>query len=89
MNNSMIKASLLAVTLCASAGGWAFGPCLPIAKACMQQGHYSDKKALVKECVLPVVMGKKTLPNTSFSPKQIMQCKGEIKQKMQEKLGSM
>lgn len=44
----------------------------------------------VKDCVLPVAMGKKQLPNTNFSPEQLQQCKmklaEKIKSKMQEKM---
>jgi len=88
MSKTWIKGSLLVLSMSVSLGGWAFGPCLPIAKACMKQG-YTNKKTMIKDCVLPVVQGERTLPNTSFTPIQIKQCKLEIKKKMQEKAGSM
>jgi hypothetical protein len=78
------------VTLSMPILGWSFGPCLPIAKACMQQGGYTDKKAMIKGCVIPVVQGQKTLPNTNFTSSQLQQCKMEIIEKVKAKdSGSM
>ncbi len=89
MNKKWFKGSLLVITMSVSMGGWAFGPCMPIAKACMQQGGYTDKKTMIKKCILPVVQGSKTLPNSTFTPSQIQQCKLEIAQKMKAKADSM
>lgn len=86
MNKSLVKGSLLVLSMGISCGGWAFGPCMPIAKACMQQGGYTNKQTMIKECVLPVVQGQRTLPNTNFSPMQLQQCQLALKQKMQQKL---
>ena len=73
---------MLAV-LCVPVYGWAMGPCMPIAQACMQQGSYGDRKTIVEECVLPVAQGQKTLPNTNFTQEQLQQCLAAIQKEMQ------
>lgn len=60
---------------------WSHGPCMPIAMACMEQG-YTDKQSMIKQCVLPIIRGQKTLPNVQFSDNQIQQCKMVIIDKM-------
>jgi len=88
--NHPFKASLLVVAMGIPMLAWSFGPCLPIAKACMQQGKFKDKKVMMKECVIPVARGQKTLPNTSFTDSQLQQCKMAIIKKMKDKAtGSM
>lgn len=85
MNKLWIKGSLLTLSMGISLSVCA-GPCMPIAQACMQQGNYTDKQTMVKECVLPVVQGKRTLPGTNFTPDQMQQCQMAIQQKMQQKM---
>ncbi len=85
MNNSLSKLGLFIALTSVSISCWSQA-CMPIARVCMQMGYYKggDKvgKGLVKNCVMPVTMGSKTLPNTNFSPSQLQQCKAEIEQKM-------
>lgn len=85
MNKIIYKAGVFSVLISVSAFGWA-GACMPIAKACMQNGYYKGgekmHKGLVKDCVLPVSMGNKTLPNVNFSEEQLKGCKVAITKKM-------
>ncbi|QMT60218.1 hypothetical protein [Legionella sp. PC997] len=93
MNKLFAQISILGFLMSVSLYGWT-GPCKAIAISCMQNGYYKGGenagKELVKDCVLPVAMGKKQLPNTNFSPEQLQQCKvkiaEKIKSKMQEKM---
>jgi hypothetical protein len=82
--------AIIPVLMSLSAFTWAMGPCMPIAKACMMNGYYKggDKvgKGLVKNCVMPIVAGNKTLPSANFTDAQKMQCGAEIKQKLQGKM---
>ena len=63
---------------------------MPIAKACMQNGYHKggekEHKGLVKDCVMPVVMGSKTLPNTNFSQNELQGCKEKIAQKVKGRM---
>lgn len=89
MNNIISKITMVTLLLSVSVYGWA-GPCMPIAKACMQNGYHKggekDHKGLVKDCVLPVVMGSKTLPNTNFSESQRVECKTTLAQKIKSRM---
>jgi hypothetical protein len=89
MNKMISKASIFALLIGVSVYGWA-GPCMPIAKACMKNGYHKggerEHKGLVKDCVLPVVMGSKTLPHTNFSENQLQECKSKIAQKVKSKI---
>lgn len=81
--------SVFTMLIAVSAYGWA-GSCMSIAVACKQNGYYKggakEHKGLVKDCVMPVAMGSKMLPNTNFSENQRQQCKMEIEQKMKSKM---
>ncbi len=70
--------------------GWAAGACKAIVISCMQNGYFKGGenagKDLMKHCVLPVVAGNKTLPNTNFSPEQLQQCKMALAEKMKDKM---
>jgi hypothetical protein len=81
--NRISKASLLFIVLAIPVYGWAVGPCMPIAEACMQQGSYSSQREMVMNCVLPVVQGKKVLPNTNFTSSQMQKCLAVIAQRME------
>lgn len=93
MNKLFAKISMVSLLMSVTLYGWA-GPCKPIAMSCMQNGYFKGGegagKELVKDCVLPVAMGSKKLPNTNFSPEQLQQCKmklaEKIKSKMQQKM---
>ncbi|MGC1182872.1 hypothetical protein [Legionella sp.] len=89
MNKIISKASMFTLLISISVYGWA-GPCMPIAKACMQNGYYKggekEHKGLIKDCVMPVTMGSKTLPNTNFDTNQLQQCKETIAQKIKNKM---
>lgn len=65
--------------------GWSGGACKAIAISCMQNGYFKggegSGKDLIKNCVIPVVAGTKTLPNTNFSPEQLQQCKMALAEK--------
>lgn len=85
--NTVSKAGVCAVLVGISLSTWAAGPCMPIARACMQSGGgYHDKDTLLKECVVPVAMGKKTLANANISDSQREQCKATIAQKVKSKM---
>ncbi|STY29223.1 Uncharacterised protein [Legionella wadsworthii] len=91
MNRLPLKIGLASVCMSVSLYGWTMGgPCKAIAMSCMQNGYFkggeNKGKGLVKDCVLPVAMGKKQLPNTNFSPDQLEQCKTKLAEKMKGKL---
>lgn len=93
MKKIVANISVFTLLISVSAYGWA-GACMPIARACMQNGYHKggekEHKGLVKDCVMPVAMGSKTLPNTNFSDSQRQQCKETIAQKLKGKMqGSM
>jgi hypothetical protein len=85
MNKLCIFSGSILLAMSVSLPSWA-NPCMPIAQACMGEGYYKggDKegKGLIKDCVMPVVNGQKTL-NTTFSADVMQQCKTTIEQKMQ------
>ena len=95
MNKLFAKIGIFSLLMSVSLFGWT-GPCKAIAISCMQNGYFKGGqgagKELVKDCVLPVAMAQKKLPNTNFSPEQLQQCKmkmaekvkGKIQQKMQQ-----
>lgn len=89
MNSLFSKISIFTLLISISIFSWA-GPCMPIAKACMQNGYHKggekDHKGLIKDCVMPVAMGSKTLPNTNFSQNQLQECKMTIAQKIKSKI---
>ena len=89
MAGSASKVVVVGIVVMMPLCSWAFGPCFPIAKACMEQGGYSDKKTMVKECVLPVALGRKSLPNTAFSPSELEGCKQMIMEKLKDKAQGM
>ncbi len=74
----------------ASFWGWSAGGCKAIAISCMQNGYFkggeSSGKDLIKHCVIPVVAGTKTLPNKTFSPGQLQECKMALAEKMKDKM---
>ena len=78
--------AILIVAMSLTQFGWA-NPCRSIAKACMAEGYYKggDRvgKGLVKNCVMPVVSNKMTLP-ASFSESTLQRCKMMIMQKMEQ-----
>ncbi|OGT52501.1 MAG: hypothetical protein A3E84_03225 [Gammaproteobacteria bacterium RIFCSPHIGHO2_12_FULL_42_13] len=78
---------ILILAMCTALNGWA-NPCRPIAEACMQAGYYKGGnnvgKGLVKNCVMPIVENKKSLPSASFSQTTLQQCRTELMQKMSE-----
>ncbi|KTD41392.1 hypothetical protein [Legionella parisiensis] len=99
MDKLCAKIGVVSLLMSVSLFGWAgSGACKAIAISCMQNGYFKGGenagKELVKDCVLPVAMGKKQLPNTNFSPEQLQQCKmklaekikGKMQEKMQEKM---
>lgn len=90
MNNIILKISMFALLISVSMYGWTAGACMPIVKACKANGYYKggskEHKALVKDCMLPVTRGVKTLPNTTFSENQLKSCKMDIEQKIKNKL---
>lgn len=81
--------SVFALLFCVSAYSWA-GPCMPIAAACKMNGYVKggekEGKGLIKDCVMPIVMGTKTLPKTNFTDEQRQQCKAKISEKMKNKM---
>lgn len=85
MKNRM-KCCVALLGLSVSFLGWAANPCMPIAEACMGQGYYKgghDKgQGLVEDCVMPVVMGQKTLANSTFDPQVLQQCKVLLLERM-------
>ncbi len=85
MNKLSIISSSALLAMSISLPTWA-NPCMPIAQACMSQGYYKggDKegKGLIKDCVMPIVTGQKTLENNSFSADTMQQCKDMIEKKM-------
>ena len=91
MNNLWLKAGIVfGLSSAVVVSSWAFGgPCMPIVKACKEagfvKGGHKTGKGLFENCVLPVVAGKKILPNASFAPAQLQQCGAIIKQKMETK----
>ena len=89
MNKVLSKVGMFTVLISVSVYGWA-GACMPIAKACMQNGYYKGgektHKGLVRDCVMPVAMGSKSLPNTNFSSTERQQCKATIEQKLKAKM---
>lgn len=89
MNKIISKIAVSAVLFSVSIYGWA-GPCMPIARMCKQMGYYKGGekmgKGLVKDCVMPVAMGKKTLANANFTPDQLQQCKAKIMEKIKSKI---
>ncbi|WP_454782401.1 hypothetical protein [Legionella sp. WA2022007384] len=89
MNKLFAKISILGLLMSVSLYGWT-GPCKAIAMSCMQNGYYKGGenagKELVKDCVLPVAMGNKQLPNTNFSAEQLQQCKMKIAEKIKSKM---
>ncbi len=84
------KAGFSIFALGLSLSGWAASPCMPIAMECMKNGFYKggDKvgKGLVKDCVLPVVMKKMNLANTSFTDPELAACKEEVIEQMKNKM---
>ncbi|WP_392537268.1 hypothetical protein [Legionella sp. 227] len=97
MNKFIAKLGILSLLMSVTFFGWA-GSCKAIAISCMQNGYYKGGekagKGLIKDCVLPVAMGNKRLPNTNFSPEQLQKCKtklaeklkGKVQEKVQEKV---
>ena len=85
MNKLTVLSGSVIIAMAVSLPSWA-NPCMTIAQACMSQGYYKggDKegKGLVKDCVMPVVNGQKTL-STTFSADTMQQCKTMLDQKMQ------
>lgn len=89
MNKLISKVSMFTLLISVSVYGWA-GACMPIARACMQNGYHKggekEHKGLIKDCVMPIAMGSKTLPNTNFSENQRQECKATIAQKIKSKI---
>ena len=81
MKKLISNVSVFTLLISVSAYSWA-GPCMPIARACMQNGYHKggerEHRGLVKDCVMPVVMGTKSLPNVTFSEAQRQECKAKI-----------
>ncbi|KTD54450.1 hypothetical protein Lsai_3272 [Legionella sainthelensi] len=90
MNKLCVKMGVFAVLMSVSFLGWSGGACKAIAISCMQNGYFKggegSGKDLIKNCVIPVVAGTKTLPNTNFSPEQLQQCKMSLAEKMKDKM---
>lgn len=89
MNKLISKIGMISLLASVSVYGWA-GACMPIAKACMKNGYYKggekEHRGLIKDCVMPVAMGSKTLPNANFSENQRQGCKATIAQKIKSKI---
>ena len=72
-----------ALTFCTTVSA---NPCMTIAEVCMKQGYHKGGntvgKGLVEDCVKPVVMKKKILPNTTFSDDDLTKCASMLKRKM-------
>jgi hypothetical protein len=88
MNKLFEKAGIFSLLMGVTLYGWA-GPCKPIAMSCMMNGYTkdgADGKNLIKDCVLPVVAGKLTLPNTNFTSDQLQQCKMTLAEKIKDKM---
>lgn len=68
-----------------SAATWA-NPCSNIAQSCKKAGFYKGGnkvgKGLIMDCVMPIVMGSKALPGTSFSTAEKSACKVVVMKKM-------
>lgn len=90
MNKLTSSIGIFTLAMGVTVGAWADHPCHPIAQECMKLGYYKGGngagKGLIKDCVMPVVSGTKTLPNTNFTPDQLQQCSAMIQQKMQNKM---
>ncbi|KTD55801.1 hypothetical protein Lsan_3353 [Legionella santicrucis] len=90
MNKLFARMSIFTLLMSMSFWGWSAGACKAIAISCMQNGYFkggeSSGKDLMKHCVIPVVAGTKTLPNTNFSPEQLQQCKMALAEKMKDKM---
>ena len=89
MNKILASIGVFSLLMGVALYSWA-GPCKSIAMACMQNGYYKGGekvgKGLIKDCVLPVASGTKTLPNINFPPDQLQQCKMKIAEKMKSKM---
>ena len=90
MNKLFSRVGVFALLMSVTLFGWAAGGCRPIAMACMKMGYYKggekEGKGLIKDCVMPVVAGTRTLPNTNFTPDQLQSCKMTIAEKMKSRM---
>ena len=88
MKTLSIPLSICLLSICLASNVWADNPCMPIAKACMGEGYYRGGntvgKGLVENCVMPIVMHNKTIPNTDFSDAVLSACKSTIMQQMKK-----
>ena len=68
---------------------FAANPCKPIAEACMKDGYYrggeAQGKGLVKDCVMPVASGEKSLSGMNFDAATLQACKTTVMEKMQSR----
>jgi hypothetical protein len=88
MNKFYLILAAFILSITASLSSYAANPCMPIAEACKQQGYSRsgpEGKMLIKNCVMPVASGEKTLPNTNFDQTVLQQCKMLIMEKMQNR----
>lgn len=78
------------LALSVSLPSFSASPCKSIAAACKKEGYYKggDKKGkgLIKDCVMPVAAGEKTLPNTTFSADVMQQCKATVEHQMKGRM---
>ena len=90
MNKLFSIAGIFTLLMSVTLFSWAEGSCRPIAMVCMKMGYYKggekEGKGLIKDCILPVVSGSRTLPNTNFTQEQLQQCKMKIAEKMKSKM---
>ncbi|MGL5742836.1 MAG: hypothetical protein ACRCXC_09985 [Legionella sp.] len=90
MNKLLAKVGVFSLLMGVTLYGWAHGPCKAIAISCMQNGYYKggekEGKGMVKDCVMPVARGEKRLPNSTFSPTQLQECKANLVEKMKGKM---
>lgn len=87
--NTRTMASIVAIlSMSISTFLWAENPCMPIAKACMDNGYYKGGnkvgKGLVENCVMPMVTHQKTLGNVTFSDDVLNQCHALLQQKLSQ-----
>lgn len=84
-----LKTSALILCLGVSFSSFAENPCKPIAMDCMKEGYYKggDKtgKGLIKDCVMPITQGQKSIANATYSPADVTACSAELAKKMENK----
>lgn len=83
---SCLSVCIIIMSTSLNATAWG-NPCRSLAKACQAQGYMkggNNNKGLVKDCLLPVVTDKKTIPGVTASEKEKAACKVYILKRMEE-----